>query len=175
MMLLHCHPETPAPWVRSLQARAERGPDGGLRLDYRLEADPAALRLPATLRRRPTDGLWRHSCCEAFLLGADAPAYREVNLSPAGAWAGYGFNEYRQAAKAPPLPDPAIRCRRDGAVLSLEARIPAAWLPPGRCLRLGLSAVLEHTDGSLSYWALGHPSGRPDFHHSDCFLLELDR
>ncbi len=175
MMPLRCHPETPAPWVRSLGARAGWGADGGLRLDYRLHADPAALRLPPTLPRRLTDGLWRHSCCEAFLLGADAPAYREVNLSPGGAWAGYGFSEYRHAAGVPPLPDPAIRCRRDGAVLTLEARIPAPWVPPGRGLRLGLSAVLERTDGSLSYWALAHPPGRPDFHHPDCFLLELER
>jgi hypothetical protein len=144
-------------------------------LDYRLEADPAALRLPAAQPRQAMDGLWRHSCCEAFLLGADAPAYREVNLSPSGAWAGYGFSAYRRAAEVPSLPDPGIRLRRDEAVLTLEARVPAAWLPPGRRLRLGLSAVLEHADGRLSYWALSHPPGRPDFHHRDCFLLELER
>ena len=175
MTPLRCHSQTPVSGVYSLEARAGWGPDAGLCLEYRLQAAPPALRLPAYLPRRPTDGLWRHSCCEAFLLGADAPAYREVNLSPAGAWAGYGYSAYRQSAEVPPLPDPEIRCRRDGEFLSLEARIPAAWLPPGRRLRLGLSAVLECADGGLSYWALGHPPGRPDFHHPDCFLLELER
>ena len=31
-------------------------------------------------------------------------------------------------------------------------------------LLLGLTAVIESTDGSLSYWALAHPRGVPDFH-----------
>ena len=39
--------------------------------------------------------------------------------------------------------------------------------------RAGVSAVIEETDGTKSYWALAHPPGPPDFHHPDCFLLEL--
>jgi hypothetical protein len=38
---------------------------------------------------------------------------------------------------------------------------------------IGLSAVVEATDGSLSYWALAHAPGRPDFHHAHSFGLEL--
>jgi hypothetical protein len=38
---------------------------------------------------------------------------------------------------------------------------------------VGLSAVIEAADGALSYWALRHPAGRPDFHHPDCFALDL--
>ena len=38
-------------------------------------------------------------------------------------------------------------------------------------LRLALSPVIE--DGALSYWALRHPPGRPDFHHQDAFTLEI--
>ena len=40
-------------------------------------------------------------------------------------------------------------------------------------LRLGLSAVIEDDSGKLSYWALKHPSGKPDFHHPDTFVLEI--
>jgi hypothetical protein len=40
-------------------------------------------------------------------------------------------------------------------------------------LHLGLSAVLEETNGRKSYWALAHPPGKADFHHADCFALEL--
>jgi hypothetical protein len=43
-----------------------------------------------------------------------------------------------------------------------------------RSIRLGLSAVVEATDGGLSYWALRHPPGKPDFHHIDAFALQLD-
>ena len=32
---------------------------------------------------------------------------------------------------------------------------------------------IEETDGTLSYWALAHPSPKPDFHHPDGFVLEL--
>ena len=39
--------------------------------------------------------------------------------------------------------------------------------------RARLAAVIEATDGSLSYWALAHPSDKPDFHHPDSFVLEL--
>ena len=41
-------------------------------------------------------------------------------------------------------------------------------------LKLGLSAVIEGADGGLSYWALRHPPGKPDFHHPEAFVLELD-
>ncbi|QLQ12045.1 MAG: hypothetical protein HZY74_00360 [Brevundimonas sp.] len=59
----------------------------------------------------------------------------------------------------------------DGAsdMVAMEARIP---LPLGPC-RIGLTAVIEDTDGTISYWALAHPSDKPDFHHPDSFVLEL--
>jgi hypothetical protein len=47
-------------------------------------------------------------------------------------------------------------------------------LPGASALRLALSAVIEETDGHLSYWALAHPAERPDFHHRDGFVLALE-
>ena len=46
-------------------------------------------------------------------------------------------------------------------------------LPAAGDWRLGLTAVVEETGGRISYWALAHPAGRPDFHRADCFVLEL--
>jgi hypothetical protein len=40
-------------------------------------------------------------------------------------------------------------------------------------LQLALSAVIEDDRGTLSYWALKHPSGKPDFHHPEAFALEV--
>jgi len=40
-------------------------------------------------------------------------------------------------------------------------------------LRLALAAVIEEESGALSYWALQHPAGKPDFHHPDAFALTL--
>ena len=62
---------------------------------------------------------------------------------------------------------------RPGDRLGLEAEISRDFLPPGNSLRLGLSAVVEDADGGLSYWALRHPPGKPDFHHTDAFALQL--
>jgi hypothetical protein len=39
--------------------------------------------------------------------------------------------------------------------------------------RIGLAAVIEETSGHKSYWALAHPQGKADFHHSECFALEF--
>jgi hypothetical protein len=45
-------------------------------------------------------------------------------------------------------------------------RIDGGW-------RIGLAAVIEETHGHKSYWALAHPPGKADFHHSDSFALEF--
>jgi hypothetical protein len=45
-------------------------------------------------------------------------------------------------------------------------RVDRAW-------RIGLAAAIEETSGHKSYWALAHPPGKADFHHSDCFALEF--
>jgi hypothetical protein len=68
---------------------------------------------------------------------------------------------------------PGFVVRRSGDRLELDAEIRPDHLPAGRSLRLGLSAVLEDADGVLSYWALRHPPGKPDFHHTDTFAMQL--
>ncbi len=56
----------------------------------------------------------------------------------------------------------------------LEAHIPAALLSTDSgSLHIGLSAVIEAADGTLSYWALTHPGERPDFHQRAAFTLRL--
>ena len=42
-----------------------------------------------------------------------------------------------------------------------------------KAARIGLSAVIEEEDGTISYWALRHAPGKPDFHHPDAFAMEL--
>jgi hypothetical protein len=46
-------------------------------------------------------------------------------------------------------------------------------LPAQTPWRVGLSAVIEETGGRKSYFALAHPSGKPDFHDSRGFVLEV--
>jgi hypothetical protein len=40
-------------------------------------------------------------------------------------------------------------------------------------LELGVTAVLAHQDGQLSYWALHHPASEADFHHRGGFGVRL--
>jgi hypothetical protein len=55
------------------------------------------------------------------------------------------------------------------ATLDLTPLVPIASSP----LDVGLAAVLESPDGTLSYWALRHAAGRPDFHHRETFVVRL--
>jgi hypothetical protein len=61
-------------------------------------------------------------------------------------------------------------------ILELNAVVGRDCLPaiePGVRLKLALCAVIEEESGMLSYWALNHPPGKPDFHHPDSFALEI--
>ncbi|HUE78460.1 MAG TPA: hypothetical protein VMN38_02360 [Sphingomicrobium sp.] len=118
------------------------------------------------------DELWRTTCFEAFFRAAGAETYREWNFAPSGNWAAYDFAGYREnMARAEAGSPPYIRMEDNftwwtvGATIAVDA---------GEQWRLGLSAVLEETDGTKSYWALAHPPGeKPDFHHAVCFAAQL--
>lgn len=145
----------------------------GLALSYRITGTTDAIRLPAPAAAGPTDELWRHTCCEAFVAGDGV--YHEFNFSPSGSWAVYRFPDIRQRDPAyrPPVA-PAIHSVADADGFTLTANIPAALLPAGSERRLGLTAVIEHADGALAYWALRHDTPRPDFHRPATFLIPLD-
>lgn len=159
------HPDFPCDAVRAIAVEVTRS-EAGLALRYILTGDPAALAIPPRSVPERTDGLWRHTCFEAFL--GDGEAYTEVNLSPSTQWAAYCFDGYRQGMAPADLVPPVIETARTDTTFELGATLA---LPPGD--RLGLSAVIEEADGRISYWARAHPPGRPDFHHPDCFAADL--
>jgi hypothetical protein len=179
VVTLACHPETPTDAVRSIAAHVCREPGGRLAVTYILEGDLDRLRVPAPRTPRLASRLWQHTCCEIFIACKSLPAYYEINLSPSGEWAAYAFNGYRspQAGESHTVElAPQVAVRDVASKLELDAvirldRLPAAYL--GSPLSLALSAVVEDSDGVLSYWALRHPRGKPDFHHSEAFVLEL--
>ena len=166
------HPDTPRAAVAAIAVEATRPAPGRLTLRYILTGDVSALRLPPSSPQQRTDDLWKHTCFEAFVLCPPGPAYRELNLDPSTRWAAYRFDACRQGMALADIPEPQITVTTSPDRLDLQAMITLD-LPPTALWRLGLSAVIEETSGRLSYWALAHPSGRPDFHHADCFTLEL--
>jgi hypothetical protein len=158
--------------IESVRADCRRLGPGRLRLRWQVSGDLARLVMPAPGARRRADDLWRHTCFEAFIApAASAPAYLEVNVAPSLAWATYAFGDYRsgrRAALEAPLEE--LRVEHSARGLLLEAEL--GW-DAGPAPRIGLTAVLEEPGGSLSYWALAHAPGRPDFHRREGFVLQL--
>lgn len=153
------------------------GPDG-LTLRYAAAGTASNVRVAALSAPNRADNLWKTTCFEAFIGSAGGPAYYEFNFSPSTEWAAYRFSDYREGmAAAEDADEPSIQTRLSAARLELSARIDlgALDLPKGANLRIGVAAVIEETNGALSYWALGHPRGKPDFHHADGFVLDLKR
>ena len=178
-LALTCHPSTPCSYVSAIGVRVERVGEDRLLLGLTVEGDLDRLQVPSQRRARHADGLWRHTCFEAFIKQRGATRdYVELNFSPSSEWAIYGFDDYRRARQllAPPHP-PKIVCRRGEAVLAADVDVHLRDLFPGHArigeLRLGIAAVLEDTERTLSYWAIRHPAERADFHHPDSFVLAL--
>jgi hypothetical protein len=163
---LHPHPDTPCAARAPREAEAARdGP--GLSLRYVLTGDLGRLRIPPRALAERADELWRRTCFEAFAAG-EGGGYSEFNFSPSTQWAAYRFEGYRRGMTPLEMAPPQIQVRQGDERLELSARL---MLPTFR--RLGLAAVIEEADGRISYWAVQHAAGKPDFHHPDCLAFEL--
>jgi hypothetical protein len=175
--LLFAHPDAGGEAVWSIAVEAQLTAGASLACRYLLHGDLARVRVPGVRAGRRADGLWKHTCFEAFIAADDTRGYFEFNFSPALDWAAYRFQDYRTGTSVPTLTQaPGLQARRSGSELELTATVHLAGLTPlcdAQVLRLGLAAVIEEDDGRLSYWALQHPPGNPDFHHPDNFALEL--
>jgi hypothetical protein len=175
---LFSHAATPMPQVDSLDVALTPADDGGLAAIFECRCRAGALRLPEARPAEAADELWRHTCCELFVGVVGDAAYREFNWSPSGQWAMYRFSDYRVRDSSRlnvTLPAPGIRYASGAAGWTLRARLDAAAMPDvaGAPIELGVAAVLEATDCSLSYWALRHVAARPDFHRRETFVLRL--
>lgn len=176
--VLTLHPDSRCAAVSRIDVEALRPRAGVLALRYVVGGRADGLRLPPPAAPERVDELWRHGCFEAFVRAASGEAYYEFNLAPSTAWAAYRFTDYRSGmAAADGMEAPRILGRADDAGYVLHAELALGELPdlPADApWRLGLSAVIEAADGGLSYWALAHPPGKPDFHHPDGFAIELE-
>ena len=154
-----------------------RESDATLEIMYSIEGDLARLRVPPPRPPVIVHRLWQHTCCECFIALAGQPGYHEFNFSPSGEWAAYRFAKYREGdAVLDEALNPRISVQRTAAKLDIAASIPLDRLSAVHAcgkLALALSTVVEDEQGTLSYWALKHPVGKPDFHHPDSFILNL--
>ena len=172
------HPATSTDAVSSIDVALTRLSGKRLGLNFSVRGDLDHILWPFGDRSKREDDLWRHTCFEAFVRGGGL-AYYELNLATSHRWAAYRFDSYRDGMREEhAIPDPHIRVRRPepGRVLTLEATLDLGRVsdfPDWEEWRLGLSAVIEERNGCISYWALAHSEGPPDFHHDACFAASL--
>jgi hypothetical protein len=173
---LQAHPDAPCPAVERIEVSLAQD-ERGLKLTYSLTGDLAGLRVASPREGVFADGLWKHTCFEAFLKPQGGSAYVELNLAPSRCWAAYAFQDTRQSTDWRPTASPLIEASRVGRALLLTAQVPSSMLgvaADAPVVLVGLSAVVESREGDLSWWALRHAPGRPDFHHPDAFALRWE-
>lgn len=170
---LKLHPHSRCPVVTDIEVEIARPHAGALLLSYHVTGDIGELRIPPIVAAARADELWRHTCFEAFICPAPGEAYYEFNFAPSTQWAAYRFDGYRRGMRvAAEIGAPRIEVRSAPERCTLQAALELCPLPDVAC-RLGLAAVIEEASGRLSYWALAHPAGKPDFHRADCFACEI--
>jgi len=175
-MRLHLtrHPGFACTAVESITVDVTRIASDQLRLRYSVTGPLQGLLIPPAVHARRISNLWEHTCLEAFVAATGNPAYHELNFSPSSEWASFGFSSYRQGMHdtldvIPVTPD----VQREGNSLTLETTIALPPLGGAANWDIGVTAVMEERDGALSYWALAHPDGPPDFHNRDCFVHKV--
>ena len=163
--------------ARAVEARAQTAASGMLLFRFVLRGEISRIRIPSAKSVERADDLWKHTCFEAFVRESGAATYHELNFAPSRHWAAYRFDDYRAGGSSPRLESPPdIAVRRTDDRLEVDASVSLHDLmqrPVSHSLQIGLSAVIEGDDGRLSYWALKHAAGKPDFHAAAAFALEL--
>ena len=147
-----------------VEAKAE-ATSSGMRLAYRVKSDVPYRAPPRSATPARKDELWRSTCYEAFLKVEGSEGYFEFNAAPAGDWAWYAFDRYREGMMSPPLEEGSEPRRIGGETWF----VPADALAGLNIERIGLSVILDF-DGELTYWSLAHPGPEADFHAPGSFV-----
>ena len=170
------HPKAGASHAK-VTARAELDHALRLQLEWSLTGNLEELAIPRRSASRRADGLWEHTCFEAFVAPASGGSYCELNFAPSTRWAAYAFDGYRQGMRPLELDVPpsvkvvtAANELRVTAGIELGSLADAPWP-----WRIGLTAVVEDRAGGRAYYALLHPRDKPDFHDAAAFTVILDR
>lgn len=170
---LICHPDDLNASVSSLQASVVRLDSDRLQFAYRLTGEMSALKVPTLQTSAMVEGLWQHTCFEAFIAEPNELEYLEFNFSPSSQWTIYRFNDYRQRVDYIGSITPKIHVEITETQLHLVAEIELPKNLVNNNLQIGLTAVIENKHAQLTYWALQHPAPKPDFHLKAGFALLL--
>ena len=176
-LLLRLHPDSRCFAATNIEVEITRLRAGSLALSYVVTGKMGEIRMPPLAKPERGEGLWRHTCFEAFVRASSDAGYYEFNFAPSTQWAAYRFSGYRSEMRlVDEIGAPSIDVQLSPDCYTLAATLELdrlSDLPRKALWRLGLSALIEDTSGRKSYWALAHPPGKPDFHHADCFAHEF--
>jgi hypothetical protein len=175
--LLSLHPDSRCFTAAHIEVEVAPPRPNSLVVSYIVTGKLSDVCIPPIIAATRSDGLWRHTCFEAFVRASSGTAYYEFNFAPSRQWAAYWFSSYRSgmcvAAEISAPPIEVLSCT-DCYTLRASLQLDRlSGLPRTVSWRLGLSALIEDTSGRKSYWALAHPPGKPDFHHADCFAYDF--
>jgi hypothetical protein len=147
-----------------------------LSISYQLLGDLAKIVIPATvdLPVRKHE-LWEETCFEFFLGIKNSTRYWEFNLSPAGHWNVYRFDDYRQGMQeemaVTSLPF-SVQSQSEALLLVLKLDLDK-FVSADTLLEVAITTVIKSQEGNISYWALTHPGTQADFHRRDSFIIEF--
>ena len=96
---LRLHPDLQSVAVKSIDVEIARPRAGRLELSYIVTGQLSSIRMPSAAANARSDGLWRHTCFEAFIRASPDAGYYELNFSPSGQWAAYQFSGYRNGMR----------------------------------------------------------------------------
>jgi hypothetical protein len=122
------------------------------------------------------DDLWKMTCFELFLAIKDQSQYWEFNMSPSGDWNVYQMDEYRRIGfrEETSIRQLPFEVRNEADVFTLDGIVDLnPVIQESQLLEIGITAIIQSTDGHETYWALSHPAPVPDFHLRESFILEL--
>jgi hypothetical protein len=132
---------------------------------------------PKSVKPGRRDELWKMTCFEFFLAIKDQPRYWEFNLSPSGDWNIYCVDAYRRIGfrRETSIQRLRFEVQKGEDSLYLDALVDLnPILGSAQSLEVGITSIVQTTDGKESYWALAHPGSVADFHLRQSFILELE-
>ena len=138
------------------------------------ETDFTLLPKPAEFPVRKHE-LWRTTCFEFFIAIKNQPRYWEFNMSPSGNWNVYAMDAYRQVNMREELAFMQLpfEFQKTNKEIFLDISLNLnPILQPGDALEIGITTVVQTTNGNETYWALAHPGQHADFHLRESFLIE---
>lgn len=173
---LYPHPSSSPGYVDHIAAFATVSPDRTLNAHFAIQGDVDTLIWPERRRGSWVKDLWKTTCFELFARAPQEAAYTEFNFSPSSDWCAMRFDTYRGIPA--PIRDVSVgieehTVNRSTKMLSVSISVAETSVPVNKGDQVGLTAVLEHIDGKLSYWALAHPGAQPDFHDARGFIQTL--